>query len=74
MYSKTLANLAKKRSDKIEEYVYDPDGHWLYLQKGWRNDPADFCHCVHDTTVTETLKSFSRVVPCDCPQCIEIKE
>ena len=55
-YSKTLADLAKN-DDRIEEYHFDTDVHWLYCAPGWLFSES-LTRTNHEWTVKDVLSVY----------------
>jgi hypothetical protein len=71
--SKTLQSLKKRNPDKVDDAYRDSDGYWIELAPGWRREPHDLVHMVHEDTVAAVVEAFRRIVPCDCGECKTLK-
>lgn len=60
--SKTLARLAAKHPDIIEEIEDDGDnGWWIHLLPGHQ---FEGCHAIHEMTVKQAVSNFEDIEPC----------
>lgn len=61
--SQTLRALAKT-SEKVKEYEFDGESHWLHLENGYICTLTE-THSIHEDTVLETLHVFRNfIAPC----------
>lgn len=44
------------------------DGFWVYLKKGWQNDPET--HCIHENSPTRCFWYLPSVSECSCDDCM----
>ena len=68
---KTINRLRARYPDKIESVSLEgpEDGYWLYLQPGWKREPNDEVHSVHEWNARDLIEGMRRIVPCDCAEC-----
>lgn len=72
---KTLQALIDRYPDKIEEVSDESrsgDGYWLYLKPGWKREPCDEVHSVHEWNMRDLKKSMRLVARCDCEECAKL--
>lgn len=72
MNAKINKYIPKKYADRVRltESESGPEGHWLYLTKGWYS-PLMGCHTIHEYSVAETLAVLRGTEPCTCSACVE---
>ena len=58
--SVVLDRLAECHKEKIEEYVFDRDGHWIFLNLGWIQQDME-TGTIHEPTVKGTLEYFRNI-------------
>ncbi len=67
---KTVERLKRRYPGMIEEVSYEgEDGTWLYLVPGWKREPCDEVHSVHEWNSRDLIDAMKRIVPCGCDEC-----
>jgi hypothetical protein len=68
---KTIQHLVARYPHLIEEVSMEgrTDGYWLYLKPGWKREPCDEVHSVHEWNARDLVAAMRRVVPCECDEC-----
>lgn len=73
-----MAKPTPAQMKKIESVSHEgEDGTFYYLKRGWRREPCDLVHHVHepmrdenyDASTDSAREQMKRVVPCDCDYC-----
>jgi hypothetical protein len=65
--NKTLQRI--KANPRVADAWFEEDnGYWVSLKPGFKW--ADFdTHAVHESTITQLVRSMREVVPCSCVDC-----
>ncbi|QDP59724.1 MAG: hypothetical protein Unbinned2990contig1001_44 [Prokaryotic dsDNA virus sp.] len=56
-YSKTLKNIADK-DPRINEYYFDEDGHWIYLEEGYEVNEVQ---TIHEYNVAKCIRDIKLI-------------
>ena len=56
---------------RITDFFVDSDGIWAYLVPGWKREPCDDVHFIHEDTLKEVISGMKEAVKCKCDDCMK---